>query len=219
MDLTGVVLTAACGGCGALATFVLLGGTRAKPSAEPRGDPLGDLVAQMRKKAEAAFPYLAEMRRQEERRRRSSEALRQMPDMLDVLTLGLSAGLSFDASLELYCDRCDNGLSHAFREALESWRMGVSTRDEALRRLSDELGIGALRRFADAVSQALAFGSPLAAVLEQQAQAIRDEQRSEMEERIEKVPVKMLIPMGTLIVPAMLIAILGPLLGSALTLG
>ena len=69
------------------------------------------------------------------------------------------------------------------------------------------------------VSQALAFGSPLAAVLEQQAQAIRDEQRSEMEERIEKVPVKMLIPMGTLIVPAMLIAILGPLLGSALTLG
>ena len=97
--------------------------------------------------------------------------------------------------------------------------MGVSTRDEALRRLSDELGIGALRRFADAVSQALAFGSPLAAVLEQQAQAIRDEQRSEMEERIEKVPVKMLIPMGTLIVPAMLIAILGPLLGSAVSLG
>ena len=165
------------------------------------------------------MPFLVEMRRQEERRRRSSEALRQMPDMLDVLTLGLSAGLSFDASLELYCDRCDNGLSHAFREALESWRMGVSTRDEALRRLSDELGIGALRRFADAVSQALAFGSPLAAVLEQQAQAIRDEQRSEMEERIEKVPVKMLIPMGTLSVPAMLIAILGPLLGSALTLG
>ncbi len=219
MDLTGAALTAACGGCGALAAYVLVGGTGEGPAAQPRGDPLGDLVVQLRKKAEVVMPFLVEMRRQEERRRRSSEALRQMPDMLDVLTLGLSAGLSFDASLELYCDRCDNGLSHAFREALESWRMGVSTRDEALRRLSDELGIGALRRFADAVSQALAFGSPLAAVLEQQAQAIRDEQRSEMEERIEKVPVKMLIPMGTLIVPAMLIAILGPLLGSALTLG
>lgn len=219
MDLTGAALTAACGGCGALAAYVLVGGTGEGPAAQPRGDPLGDLVVQLRKKAEVVMPFLVEMRRQEERRRRSSEALRQMPDMLDVLTLGLSAGLSFDASLELYCDRCDNGLSHAFREALESWRMGVSTRDEALRRLSDELGIGALRRFADAVSQALTFGSPLAAVLEQQAQAIRDEQRSEMEERIEKVPVKMLIPMGTLIVPAMLIAILGPLLGSALTLG
>lgn len=220
MDLTGAALTAACGGCGALAAYVLVGGTQGRPSGtEPRGDPLGEMVERVRKKAEAVMPSLIEVRRQEEQRRRSSEGLQQMPDMLDVLTLGLSAGLSFDASLELYCDRCDNGLSHAFREALESWRMGVSTRDEALMKLSDDLGIGALRRFADAVSQALAFGSPLAAVLEQQAQAIRDEQRSEMEERIEKVPVKMLIPMGTLIVPAMLIAILGPLLGSALTLG
>lgn len=39
-----------------------------------------------------------------------------------------------------------------------------------------------------------------------------------MEEEVEKVPVKMLIPLGTLIVPAMLLAILGPLLGPALGL-
>ena len=37
-----------------------------------------------------------------------------------------------------------------------------------------------------------------------------------MEEEIEKVPVKMLIPLGTLIVPAMLLAILGPLVAPAL---
>ena len=41
-----------------------------------------------------------------------------------------------------------------------------------------------LKRFSAAVSQALEFGSPLAEVLEQQAQAIRDEQRSEMEAEI-----------------------------------
>ena len=34
------------------------------------------------------------------------------------------------------------------------------------------------------------------------------------EEEIEQVPVKMLVPLGTLIVPAMFLAILGPLLGS-----
>jgi tight adherence protein C len=39
-----------------------------------------------------------------------------------------------------------------------------------------------------------------------------------VEEEIERVPVKMLIPLGTLIVPAMLLAILGPLLGSALVI-
>ncbi len=139
--------------------------------------------------------------------------------MLDILTLGLSAGLSFDASLELYCNRSTTELSIAFRHAMDSWRMGIATRDEALSELATELELAALKRFSDAVSQALAFGSPLAAVLEQQSQAIRDEQRSQVEEQIEKVPVKMLIPLGTLIVPAMLLAILGPLLGSAIALG
>ena len=73
-------------------------------------------------------------------------------------------------------------------------------------------------RFADAVNQALAFGSPLSEALEQQAQTIREEQRAELEAEIERVPVKMLIPLGTLIVPAMLLSILGPLLGASLAI-
>ena len=59
-------------------------------------------------------------------------------------------------------------------------------------------------------------GSPLAGVLEHQAESIRAEQQANIEEEIERMPVKMLIPLGTLIVPAMLLAILGPLLGPAL---
>ena len=47
-----------------------------------------------------------------ERRRR---CLGELPAMLDVLTLGLAAGLSFDASLELYCERYDGELSQIGR--------------------------------------------------------------------------------------------------------
>lgn len=145
--------------------------------------------------------------------------LREMPSMLDVVTLGLLSGLSFDASLELYCQRYEGRLAGALSSALTSWRMGVSSREAALRAMADELGVDALGSFAQTVAQALAFGSPLADALEGQAQAIRDEQRSQVEEEIERVPVKMLVPLGTLIVPAMLLAILGPLLGSSLVLG
>ena len=88
--------------------------------------------------------------------------------------------------------------------------------EEALRLLADELGLAALSRFATVVSEALAFGSPLSEALERQARVIRDEQRAQVEEEIERVPVKMLVPLGTLIVPAMFLAILGPLLGSVL---
>ena len=145
--------------------------------------------------------------------------LREMPSMLDVVTLGLLSGLSFDASLELYCQRYEGRLAGALSSALTSWRMGVSSREAALRAMADELGVDALGSFAQTVAQALAFGSPLADALEGQAQAIRDEQRSQVEEEIERVPVKMLVPLGTLIVPAMLLAILGPLLGFSLVLG
>lgn len=164
-------------------------------------------------------PLIEAMLAQGVRRTRRERALRELPTMLDVVTLGLSSGLSFDASLELYCQRYETTLSSAFSESMLSWRMGIRGRDEELQGLAEALDVMALRRFASAVSQALAFGSPLATVLEQQAQAIRDEQRAEMEAEIERVPVKMLIPLGTLIVPAMLLSILGPLLGSSLGFG
>ncbi len=151
--------------------------------------------------------------------RNRAECIRQMPVMLDVVTLGLSAGLSFDSSLELYCQRHDNVLARELGGAMLSWRLGTRGREEALSDLAKRLDVASLDRFAAVVSQALAFGSPLAATLERQAQAIRDEQRAQMEEEIERVPVRMLIPLGTLIVPAMLLAILGPILGSSLEMG
>lgn len=162
------------------------------------------------------LPLIRRLRQGSVDAERRSQALRQLPTMLDVVTLGLTAGLSFDSALELYCTRYDTELAAGLREAMLTWRIGARSRSDALADLAERLDVAALRRFAAAVSQALAFGSPLAAALEQQAQAIRDEQRSELEAEIERVPVKMLIPLGTLIVPAMLLAILGPLLGSSI---
>ncbi|MBQ9005849.1 MAG: type II secretion system F family protein [Atopobiaceae bacterium] len=162
------------------------------------------------------LPPMRMARDRSARASRKEQALRDLPGMMDVVTLGLSSGLSFDSSLELYCQRSSSVLADAFSEAMLSWRMGITGRDEALRSLAEELDVAALRRFAGAVSQALAFGSPLSTVLEQQAQAIREEQRSELEAEIERAPVKMLIPLGVLIVPAMLLSILGPLLSSSI---
>ena len=150
---------------------------------------------------------------------RGKECLAQMPVMIDVVVLGLSAGLSFDSSLELYCSRYGDVLSRELGHALLSWRMGAETRREALERAASSLGAPQLARFGSVVCESLAFGSPLAETLERQAQVMRDEQRSLVEEEIERAPVKMLVPLGTLIVPAMLLAILGPLLGSALVMG
>ena len=204
-----------CGCSWFVAAYLAVGAQEARHVAmAPREDPLDDLVARA-----LAWPPLARLVAASSRTRRRRDCLRQMPVMLDVVTLGLQAGLSFDSSLELYCQRYDDELARVLGGALLSWRLGTQSRDEALGSAARQLGVASLDRFAAVVSQALAFGSPLAATLEQQAQAIRDEQRSQMEEEIERVPVKMLIPLGTLIVPAMLLAILGPLLGASLQIG
>ena len=210
-----VGLFGCCAVCGCscfAAAYVAMGSQRT--AAMPRADPVGELVGRIR-----AWPLVERLAAASSRARRKRECLRQMPVMLDVVTLGLQAGLSFDSSLELYCQRYGDELARVMGGALLSWRLGTQSRDEALGGAARRLGIASLDRFAAVVSQALAFGSPLAATLERQAQAIRDEQRSQMEEEIERVPVKMLIPLGTLIVPAMLLAILGPLLGASLQMG
>lgn len=213
MDATRAALVAAVFALVLLGAFVLSG---------ERWRPRRPLVHPALARALALAGRLGPVRRAraaEGRARRRSECLAELPVMLDVVTLGLSAGLSFDSSLELYCERYRSELSRSLSEAMLSWRIGARPREEALALVADEADVSALRRFAAVVSEALAFGAPLAEALEQQAQAIREEQRSQVEEEIEKVPVKMLIPLGTLIVPAMFLAILGPLLGSALVVG
>lgn len=156
-----------------------------------------------------------------ERRRIALQAqcLQDFPEMLDIVTLGLSAGLSFDASINLYTARYHSFLAYLLNYGMTIWKLGFSDRVSALEHLSLHLEMGAFTRFSMAVSEALEFGIPLADALSRQAKEIRREQRLQVEEGIEKIPVKMLIPMGVFVVPAMLLAILGPLLSSAMTGG
>ena len=56
----------------------------------------------------------------------------------------------------------------------------------------------------------LRFSAPTAA----QSREIRAAHRAAVEREIERAPVKLLIPTGTLILPALLLSILGPLLGA-----
>ncbi len=147
----------------------------------------------------------------EEQRKLCDACNAAIPEMLDVLVLGLSAGLSFDMSLALYSTYFKNDLANLMRSTMTSWQLGMQSRSEALQELASALSSQSFTSFVVAVEEALVFGSPLAAVLTRQAELCREQQRSLVEEQIEKAPVKILIPLATLIVPAMLFAILGPL--------
>lgn len=143
-----------------------------------------------------------------------SRCLDELPELIDVVALGMSAGISFDAALGIYCDKYDTMLADELSDALRSWELSLATRSEALRVLASRLDVPAFTTFVDTATESLAFGAPLTKALGEQAQAVRRARRADVQERIEKAPIKMLVPTGTLILPAMLLAVLGPLLAS-----
>ena len=143
-----------------------------------------------------------------------SRCLDELPELIDVVALGMSAGISFDAALGIYCDKYDTMLASELSDAMRAWELGLTTRSEALRVLASRLDVPAFTTFVDTATESLAFGAPLTKALGEQAQAVRRARRADVQERIEKAPIKMLVPTGTLILPAMLLAVLGPLLAS-----
>lgn len=142
-------------------------------------------------------------------------SLGEVSEMIDVVRLGLTAGLSFDAALGLYCDNRRCRLARMLERARLSWQMGMAGREEALSAVAEEAGVRALESFAASIGQALALGAPLAETLATQSRECRAAHRAEVERRIERAPVKLLIPTGTLILPALLLSILGPLLAAS----
>lgn len=143
---------------------------------------------------------------------RVKECVRALPEMIDMVALGSRAGMTFDNALGMYSERFDTPLSHEFGRALEKWRVGADTREGALNEVGVALDVEIVSRFISSVLQAIKLGSPLAKVLEEQSIDARKEQKMVLESEIAKAPVKMFVPLGTLILPAMLILLLGPVM-------
>lgn len=147
------------------------------------------------------------------RRRRRAEVMeRDLSEMLDVVALGMRSGMSFDRSLGLYTEYFRTSLADAFRSAQRQWACGLASRPEALREVAATYDSPLLSRVVENVVRSLRFGSTMADNLEDAAREARSGYKARREEAVAKAPVKMMIPTGVLILPAMLMLVLGPVL-------
>lgn len=146
------------------------------------------------------------------RRRRAQGAEQHLSEMLETLSLGLRSGLTFDRSFALYGQHFDCEFARSCEKAQRRWSLGLTTREEALRDLSASYDSEQLARIIDSIIRGLRFGSSLTSTLEEAASQARATYRAALEERVAKAPVKMMLPTGTLILPAMLLLVMGPIL-------
>lgn len=142
---------------------------------------------------------------------RQKEIRKAMPDALDLLTICVEAGLSFDSAMSKVSEKWENQLSLAFARVIREIQLGKLQR-EALRDMSDRLGIAEMTSFVAAVIQSQQLGVSMAKVLRIQSEQMRMKRRQRAEEEAHKAPVKMIFPMGLLIFPSILIILLTPAL-------
>ena len=133
----------------------------------------------------------------------------QLPDTLDLLSVCMEAGLSFDASLLKVSERMEGPLIDELVTVFRQIQLGKS-RNDALKTLSDSTDVSELKTFISAVIQANTLGIPITNVLAAQSEQLRIAKREQIKEKAAKVPSKMTIPTVLLILPAIICVIMGP---------
>lgn len=139
----------------------------------------------------------------------------QMPNVMDVLSVSIEAGLGFDAALLKVIERFDGPLIDELTTVYREVHMGVPRR-ESLQGLAKRTNVTELQTFATAIVQSEQYGTPMKNVLRQQAVQLRTARRQAAQEKGMKAPVRILLPMILLIFPVIFIILLGPTIITAM---
>jgi len=143
---------------------------------------------------------------------RRERVTNDLPDLLDLMCISVAAGLGLEQAMQVSCARFESPVCDELRLTLREMELGLS-RHDALENLKLRTDIDDLVTFAVVLSQADALGLPIGRVLQAQADEMRDKRRQRAREKAAKVPVKILFPLALCFLPAIMIIVLGPIIG------
>lgn len=136
---------------------------------------------------------------------------KKLPYAMDLLVVTVEAGLGFTTALRRVKNNMDGVFANEISIVLDDIKLGAN-QSSALKSMVERVPVEDLRRFVQAVNQANEMGGDIGRVLRVQADDMRTRQRQSVEEKAQKAPVKMLIPMVIFIFPTIFVVIGGPIL-------
>lgn len=143
---------------------------------------------------------------------RQEQIKREMPFVVDLLTLCVEAGLDFSGAMTKVVEKGQEGpLRSEFETVLKEIKLGAM-RGDALKSMGERIGLKEISSFVSVLVTAEKMGSPIGDVLRAQSDSIRHERFMAAEEKGGKAATKILIPMAIFILPAVFIVIFGPII-------
>jgi tight adherence protein C len=134
-----------------------------------------------------------------------------LPDMIDLISVSVEAGLGLTAAIQRISERFNNPLSEEFLRTLQEVRLGRAQTD-ALRDMVKRVDVPDLTTLLTAIVQAELLGLAVANVLRIQSERLRERRSQRAREQAQKAPIKMTFPLVLFIFPALFVVILGPAL-------
>lgn len=141
---------------------------------------------------------------------------KDLPDVLDLLTVSVEAGLGFDGALAKLAEKMKGALVDEFSRVLQEMRMGVIRRD-ALIAMGKRCDEPDLSLFITSLVQADQLGVSIGNVLRIQSVSMRAKRKQRAEEKAMKAPIKMMLPLVLFIFPTIFIVLLGPAIIQVIT--
>ena len=143
------------------------------------------------------------------RRRAAVDA--EIPQLLDLLAAGSSAGLAAPLALRRATEGLVGPLAEEVRATVRAVDLGARWRDE-LEGLAERLDLPDLRRAVAALTRTESLGASLVQATSELAASVRQARRAATTERARTAPVKMLFPLVFLVLPAFLLLTVVPVL-------
>lgn len=147
--------------------------------------------------------------------RRRDAIIKKLPDALDLMTICVDAGLTFDGAMSKVDEKWKDPLAREFGRVVYEMQLGKSRR-QALRDMTGRMDVPEVASFVASILQADQLGVSVGKVLRIQSEQMRIRRRQRAEEKAQQAPIKMLFPLTFLIFPSMFIVLLGPAMFSIL---
>lgn len=143
--------------------------------------------------------------------KRQTQIFHSLPDIHDLLTVCVEAGLSLDAALIRVTETpqfAKDPLALEIRIATRETRAG-KPRIDALKDMADRTMVDDVKAFIIMLAQTEKFGTSLGQALRVHAEGLRTKRRQIAEEAAAKTTIKLIFPLVFFIFPALLLVMLG----------